>query len=66
MVTKEMGTAQVLRQIGTVVLLPVYILIGMAVSDVASKLNRHLGLLLFRNIYSFVWFDMYMDSCAFL
>ena len=39
MVTKEMGTAQVLRQIGTVVLLPVYILIGMAVSDVASKLT---------------------------
>ena len=31
-----MGKVQVLRQIGSVVLLPIYILIGMAVSDVMS------------------------------
>jgi hypothetical protein len=34
-----MGIAQVLRQIGTVVLLPVYILIGIVVSDVMSQLS---------------------------
>jgi hypothetical protein len=39
MVSKKMGTTEVLRQIGTVVLLPVYILIGMVVSDVMSKIT---------------------------
>jgi hypothetical protein len=37
MVNKEMVATQVLRQIGTVVLLPVYILIGIVISDIASK-----------------------------
>jgi hypothetical protein len=34
-----MGIVQISRQIGTVVLLPVYILIGMIVSDVASRIT---------------------------
>jgi hypothetical protein len=39
MVIKKMGIAHVLRQIGTVVLLPVYILIGIVVSDVMSQIS---------------------------
>jgi hypothetical protein len=39
MVIEKMGISQILRQIGTVVLLPVYILIGMVVSGVMSKIT---------------------------
>jgi hypothetical protein len=51
MVIKKMGSTQVLRQIGTVALLPAYILIGMVVSDMASK---------FTGIWDYYYFAMFI------
>jgi hypothetical protein len=48
---KTMDVGQVLRQIGTVVLLPGYIFIGMAVSDVAST---------FTGIWNYYYFAVFI------